>query len=373
MRAGLAALIGVVAALVLAQAASVSFPVRIGSTTLMRQSAPSASVAKPQGAVVCAMGDADTRWIQQGLEGWHQVSGFLQIDRTRLPWIVVFNTSCIWHLMAPDEAPAAAAATATTLSFAESPVAVRATPHADSIRLPNGSDIPTQPMAMASVYGERASAFFVMALPEVWRRDPRHARDPNLERFLLGVMTHEMVHTRHLPVIVEQAKALAACYKLGSLQLDDDVIQKRFEGIPGFKKAFEAERDMFFRAAGESDAGRRNALVARALSMARQRRARYFRGDDQMYGEFEDLFLSIEGAGQWAAYRFAKAQAGPAASDAATVIFVRDNRKYWSQEEGLALFLLLDAYVPDWQVRVFSPTLISPLALLEEVLRNGAQ
>ena len=81
----------------------------------------------------------------------------------------------------------------------------------------------------------------------------------------------------------------------------------------------------------------------------------------------------MEGAGQWAAYRFAKAQAGPAGSDAATVTFVRDNRKYWSQEGRFALFLLLDAYVPDWQTRVFSSTPISPMALLEEALRNGAQ
>lgn len=166
-------------------------------------------------------------------------------------------------------------------------MAVRATPHADSIRLPNASDIPAQPVAMASVYGERASAFFVMALPEVWRRDARHARVPNLEGFLLGVMTHEMVHTRHLPAIVEQAKALAARYKLGSFRLDDDVIQQRFEGIRGFRKAFEAERDMFFRAAGESNAGGRNALVARALSMARQRRARYFRGMTKSTGSLK--------------------------------------------------------------------------------------
>lgn len=66
MRAGLAALIGGGAALVLAQAASVPFPVRIGSTPLMRQSAVAASAAKPQGEVVCAMGEADRRWIQQG-------------------------------------------------------------------------------------------------------------------------------------------------------------------------------------------------------------------------------------------------------------------------------------------------------------------
>lgn len=89
MRAGVVALIGVVAALMLAEATPLSFPVRIGSTTLMRQSAVAASAARPQGAVVCAMGDADTRWIQQGLDGWHQVSGFLHIDRPRLPWIVV--------------------------------------------------------------------------------------------------------------------------------------------------------------------------------------------------------------------------------------------------------------------------------------------
>lgn len=106
--------------------------------------------------------------------------------------------------------------------------------------------------------------------------------------------------------------------------------------------------------------------------MARQRRARYFNGTDQMYAEFEDLFLNMEGAGQWAAYRFAKAQAGPGSRDAAIVEFVRANRKYWSQEEGLALFLLLDAMVPAWQARVFSRMLVWPFALLEEVVRNGA-
>lgn len=75
MRAGVVALIGVVAALMLAEATSLSFPVRIGSTTLMRPSAVAASAARPQGAVVCAMGDADTRWIQQGSMGGTRSAG----------------------------------------------------------------------------------------------------------------------------------------------------------------------------------------------------------------------------------------------------------------------------------------------------------
>ena len=85
--------------------------------------------------------------------------------------------------------------------------------------------------------------------------------------------------------------------------------------------------------------------------------------------EFEDMFLNMEGVAQWAAYRFAKVHAGSDLSDAAIVEFVRDSRRYWSQEEGLALFLLIDAMMPEWKTRVFGPTLVSPFALLEEALR----
>ena len=64
---------------------------------------------------------------------------------------------------------------------------------------------------------------------------------------------------------------------------------------------------------------------------------------------------------------------GPRAggNDAEALRLVRDNRKYWSQDEGLALFLLVDALVPGWQARVFSATPASPFALLEEALSPG--
>jgi hypothetical protein len=77
----------------------------------------------------------------------------------------------------------------------------------------------------------------------------------------------------------------------------------------------------------------------------------------------------MEGVGQWAAYRLARTRAGN--NDAEALRLVRDSRKYWSQDEGLALFLLVDALVPGWQSRVFSATPASPFALLDELLSAG--
>jgi hypothetical protein len=196
---------------------------------------------------------------------------FLQTTLPPLPWIVLFNAACVWHLSSDNEVSADSVPITTSLSFAGSRVAVRAEPHRDKVRLPNGKETPAQPVATASVYRDGAAAFFVMALPEVWRRDARFAGDPSLEKCFLGVLAHEIVHTRHLPAIVAQARALADHYKLATLQLDDDVIQNRFERVRGFSSAFEAERDVLFRAAAEVDAGRRRTLTLRGLSMARAR------------------------------------------------------------------------------------------------------
>ena len=72
--------------------------------------------------------------------------------------------------------------------------------------------------------------------------------------------------------------------------------------------------------------------------MARQRRARYLTGKER---------------------------------GAAIVEFVRASRTYWSQEEGLAPFLVIDLMLPEWKTSVFGTTLVSPFGLLENALRRN--
>lgn len=312
----------------------------------------------------CEFSDADTRWIQSGLDGWAQVSrDFLHIEPTPLPWILLFDTSCVWHL-APDPTFLANATPVTTaLYFAGGRVDVRAHPHAGTFVLPSGVELAaSRAMATASPYRNGTSAFVVLAMPDVWRLEASYREGSPMDEFLQEMLIYEMTQARQIGVVLRRLEELARTSALPS-DVDSDVVQRQLGSVPGFRKAFETERDLFLRAAGETNACTRQNLTVAALSMVRRRHARYFSGSNQVYAELEALFLADQGRARWAAYKFATARAW-STSNGDLFQFVRGNS--WSQEEGFALFLLLDALVPGWQAQIFSPAPASPFRLLEE-------
>ena len=83
-----------------------------------------------------------------------------------------------------------------------------------------------------------------------------------------------------------------------------------------------------------------------------------------VWAELGDIFLEMEGAGQWAGYR---AMIRNGASPAAARDRMRRGRKKWSQDEGFALYLALDAAVPGWQAKVFRDQPSSAWSLLETI------
>ncbi|HSG33847.1 MAG TPA: hypothetical protein VLA37_04870, partial [Sphingomonadaceae bacterium] len=90
-----------------------------------------------------------------------------------------------------------------------------------------------------------------------------------------------------------------------------------------------------------------------ALHLMRQRRARYFSGDDAHFRAFDDVFLTMEGSGQWLVYRYLLSPAGGAATPEAALAETRRGGRWWTQDEGLALVLVLDRLLPDWRERMF--------------------
>jgi hypothetical protein len=330
----------------------------------MLRDAPSAWQSRGDPSA-CEFPAAEIHWLQRALDGWEQVSrDFLELDPTPLPWIVLFDASCAWHLTPELTIDAVTVPVTTSLMFAGSPVPVRATTHKGTVVLPSGTPVSAEMKASTALYRNSRAAFFVMAMPSVWLTGDVGKRARS--EFLQGVFSHEMTHTRLIVPINRRVRELARKNEL-VYPINDDVIQAEFRRVDGFEAAFERERDQFYRAALETDPARRRSMTGRALEMVRSRHAKYFSGSNQAYAELESLFLTMEGVGQWAAYRLAKAR--PGGSDVEALKLVRDNRKYWSQDEGLALFLLIDALVPDWQSRVFTPMPASPFALLEEATR----
>lgn len=317
----------------------------------------------------CELPADEQRWIQGALDDWKLVSrDYLRLQRPTMPWMVFIGAGCAWHVAADSTGDAELARTLTpaavALTHAGTALDVRQVAHTGTVRLPGGGEVPAAPLSFAGPVGDAGAAFFVIAMPSVWRRHPRHAADPNLETLVRAVFAHELTHTQQVSALYRRIDALEAAAGRPD-NFNDDIVQERFDTVPGFRAAYEAERDLLFAAAAEADPARRRALAAQALASATERRARYFTGANAVYADIEDVFLNMEGVANWAAYRVILHHAGADADPAALLqSFRRAGR--WSQDEGLALFLVIDALVPGWQQRVLGPEPPGVFTLLEE-------
>jgi hypothetical protein len=329
--------------------------------------------------LACALAAGDAAYVQGALDGWAVVTrDLLRAPDEGLPWMVLYNRSCAFHL-APDTSTAlgreAKVLRETRLSYGGRPVPVRALPVTDAVRLPNGAQVPVAGLAFTSVYGDGdgAKPFFVTALPEVWKQDPKYAKDPeDWEPFVLEVLSHELVHTRQMVAIRARLEALDQSFPLLPDEVDDDWLQEKFEPVAGVRPTVLAEIELLYQAAAEPAAARSREIARTALALMRARRATYYGEAAVAYSALEDVFLNMEGVACWSAFQLSRTRRPGIPPDRALEAF-RGNRKYWSQEEGLALFLVLDRFVPDWRPRVLPPELASPVALLERALEAGAR
>jgi hypothetical protein len=320
----------------------------------------------------CEFTDADRGWVQRALDGWEVVRrDYLKLDGRPLPWIVLYDARCSWDI-APTDPPLVANSRmlASPLMFAGEALSVRATPHQGTVLLPNRIEIPIEVKASTQLYRNDRLPFLVMSMPTVWRADRQHAMKPFLDEYLQGVFVHELTHARHLVAINRRLRGLIRTNDVPG-RLTDDVIQVRFGKERGFSKAIDRERDLLYRAAFAGDPKIRRDLVIKALAVKRERHATYFTGGNAVYAEIEGVFLTMEGVAQWAAFRLAETRGSSRGVPA--LALVRDNRKYWSQDQGLALFLLLDAMVPGWQARMLEPLAPSPFMLLEEAVDSDSR
>jgi hypothetical protein len=318
-------------------------------------------------AAPCELKDPDAQWLQRALDGWDMVRReFLRLDPQPLPWIVLYDSACVWHIGPQDRAVTGnARVLSRSFTLGDEKIAVLAQPHRGTVLLPNRVEIPIEIKASTALYRNSRAAFLVMAMPSVWRGDRRHASKPFLDEYLQGVFTHELAHTRQLVAINRRLRALVGN---SGTRLTDDVIQWTFHKDKGFKRKVDQERNLLYQAALTSNPVTMKELTRRALAMMRERQAQYFQGAKANYAEIEERFLTMEGAGQWAAYRLAKARRVVGASDVQALDLVRDRREFWSQDQGLAVILLLDQLVPNWQEQMFDTLPPSPLTMLEQAV-----
>jgi hypothetical protein len=279
----------------------------------------------------CVMGATDRAWLKGALDNWRRVEPeLLRLPAQPLPTVAAIDGQCTYLL--PQG------------GFA----GVQATRHSGIAILPDGAEAPIGPISFASGEG----GYFAMSLPSVWRAAGVTSK-LGLERLMEGVLLHEMMHIGQTALAAQTLDDAASAAGIADDDLNDDIVQARFEGDAEYVAAWSRERDILFAAAAATDDAQARQLAAEALGLMRARRARWFRGDKASFTAMDDVFLTMEGMGQWLIYRYFLSPEGGGLAPANSLRAVRRNQRWWSQDEGLALILIIDRLLPNWQERAF--------------------
>ena len=312
-----------------------------------------ALAAAPAASDACAFEPADKAWIEQALRNWRMSEGMiLKLAPAPLPTIVAIDASC------------------THIGKAGPGTAIRwtSTAHPTGVAtLPDGKNVPIGPISFAAPdNGAARPGFFAMSLPSVWRASGVTS-EIGLERLMDGVLLHELMHTRQFYFANPVLAALGKKYHFGD-DMSDDSLQDKFKSDPAYAAAYQAETSMLYAAANAASDAEARRLAGKALAMMRARRARWFEGENAQWAPLDDIFLTMEGLGQWLAYAWFVSPHGLSLDHQTAIAAVRRKRNRWSQDEGLGLFLVTDRLVPHWQSLAFA----KHPALAEALLAKAA-
>jgi len=313
-------------------------------------------------AAECRPSPADLAWLDQTATVWNKVrSGQLHLKPSKLPWMVVFDGRCVLNI---NPASPNFDGKTSTMRLGDEIATVSGRSHNGIVTLPDEAQIPARVISFAANYDGDRGSFFTAALPSVWAQDENLKAEPRLASLVRAVYVHELTHTNHrnffarLTVIEKQL--------VGVDKFDDDIIQNRFGKDEAFRESYLAEIESAQKAVSLSSRKERKVAARNLLDSIRQRRSRYYTGDNSKFAEIEDIFLTMEGVANWAGYRAALADG---LSDVDAQHLIRRSGKFWSQEEGILLFLLIDSLVHDWQKSAFSGERASVTKMLERAVR----
>lgn len=302
-------------------------------------------------------------WLRNWFAAWELVSNkILRLPADTIPDMLFFDEQFVYTTSAIS-APQGIPFNGPSLSGKK--LSWLRAPHTGKITLPSGDEVPVGLMSFAAPGKEKV--FFVMGAPAIWQKAGVTSNELGLDKLLTGVFLHEFAHTRQFNGFGKMMGAFENSpeFKAIATDMNDDIVQQQFSKDSVYEKLFRREAAKFYEAAAEKDMKKSKALLAEALGMLQQRQSTYFTGDKAMFSSLDDIFLSMEGMGQYVAVAWLIHPQGGKLPLATAVKGFRRNGKQWSQEEGLATFLALTNLTKiNWAEDMFGPTPKTIIALI---------
>jgi hypothetical protein len=238
--------------------------------------------------------------------------------------------------------------------------------HGGSFTLPNKEKVSVALMSFAAPVGEGSDkSFFVMPLPSYWQSAGVNYQELGLNRFTTGVFLHEFSHSQQMQTV---GKKVLQCQQKTPYKdnFSDDIIQDLFSKDTIYSRGFQHEVELLYQGANASGKASKAALVRQGLQAYRNRQKHYFTGRLTVLSEVDDLFLTMEGLGQFSMLAWLMHPQGGSLTLEAALKATRRKRKKWSQDEGLALFLVLNGHQQpkQWAKYMFSSNTKSVIELI---------
>ena len=305
-------------------------------------------------------------WLQHWLSAWELISDeVFSLPRANPPKMVFFDKDSV-YTTSEVTAPRGERFSGPTL-FGK-PLPWRKAAHNNTLTLPDSKQVPVQITTFAAPLKDKIQeSFFVMAAPAFWKEAGIESNEVGFEKMLTGIFLHEFTHTRQMQGLVKKIDELTNQYTFDSLTLNDDVVQDNFSEDSQYEQVFREEVARLYEAAFAKETDSVEQLATEGLTMLKERQKKYFVGEKKVLRELDDVFLSMEGIGQYAMVAWLIHPKGGNVSPEAAVKEARRKRQWWVQEEGLALVLILNRISnPDWSTDMFGHEQNDILQLLED-------
>lgn len=278
----------------------------------------------------------DVAWLSHWLHSWMWMdSAVLKLPPAELPEMVFFDSTSVFTT-SPVSAPNGVLM--TDPSLAEYPFTFLTQSIQDSVILPNHEKVPIQLMSFAAPMPDNNHSFFIMAAPSFWDQSGVSSELVPMHHLLTGVFLHEFAHTRQMTGFGNRVTELERSNKF-NFPVGDDIIQDYFQSDSMYTRLYHEEVDLLYQAVAQKDTSLRIVQALQGLRMI-ENRQRVLHKTHPALVEFDNLFLTMEGLGQYLIVRYLTSSVGGNFPEAVAIQAARRKRNHWSQDEGLALVLL---------------------------------
>jgi len=240
--------------------------------------------------------------------------------------------------------------------------------HNDTIVLPDKSIVPVRLMSFAAeIPNEQNKSFFAMPLPSYWESSGTTSKELGLENLITGVFIHEFSHSQQMQNFGKEITEFEQKNNFGT-EFSDDVVQNIFEKDTNYLNIYSQEVQKFYQSIQNKNID--SVLVKEGLKLMSLRQSEYFKGQYLSLVQIDNLFLTMEGFGQYSMYLWLTHPKGGNIKINTAIEGIRRKKKWWSQDEGFALFLILDklSKPQSWAKEMFGEKTESVVSLIYKQL-----